>query len=379
MATTFPRVSPGDVITAAEWNQVLSALEDLYSQIGAVSTTAVAITGFMPPGTVKVGDQITVLGRNFQYSIGAQSLFFGGVQVNSFLVGSSDTQLVVNVPQLTNLPDQGESITVTAYNRTTSATAPLTVAPAPTSLSGGVPVSAVPFTGTANAGQTSDFAYVVTSNLGVTRSVNISATIVPSTLQGSIQLLNGPGGQPLGQLSLTPNVSVPVTVALALPAGTTGSFTLTVDAIDILTGSNLGSSAVSTYVVGQASQTDPNIQFGALRLTNFSPGQGNALSGSTITLPANSFATVQIVTSFKAAAEYSVTATLTNASGWQVTMVTPPPGQVLNFTQGVPPSTTVSFTVQTLASPAGGGQLQIQAQTQGQSKVASLGLNLATS
>ncbi len=381
MPTTFPRVNAGDVITAVQWNQVLAALEDIYSQIGTVSSTGVAITGFTPPGPVKAGDMLTILGRNFEYTIGAQSVFFGGVPINTYLLGSSDTQLVINVPDMANIPAQGQSVTVTVYNRTTSDSKQIEVVPPPVSLTGGVPVSGVPFTGTPTAGQTASFSFVVTSNLSTTRAVNVTATVTPASLQPFASVLNA-SGNPYGQLSLQANASVTAVVALAIPTTQAGSFTITVNAVDVATGTILGSSGTSNYTIGQQSQTDPNIQFGNITLAGFSTGQGNALQGNVVTLPASgsSFATIAVETTFLAAAKYDFTTSLANVTGWTVTMLNPPPpAQELDFSTGTPPVTTVVRFRIDAASPAAGSQLQMNAQTNGQTKTASLGFTLATS
>jgi hypothetical protein len=375
MAINFPTVSPGDVITAEQWNQVTAAIVDLYSQIGAVSNTQVAITGFMPPGPVKVGDQVTIQGRNFQYSIGAQSVFFGGAPINSFLLGSSDTQLVVNVPDPGNLPDQGQPVTVTVYNRSGSDSRQITVVPAPIPVVGSTPVSAVPFTGTPNAGATTKFSFVVTSNMSVARTLSVTATVSPSAWQGLVQMLT-PGNQPLGQISLAPNASTPVVVALAIPAGTANGtpFSLTVNVTDVGTGNVVGSSATSSYSVAQASQVDPNIQFGKFTAIG---GQLGALHGSTVTLAANTFTVLQVEVSFKAAAKYSVTAPLTSAAGWQTTMLDPPAGTPLDFTAGAPPTSTIRVRIDAQAAPTSGGQMQVVAQTMNQPLSTALGFTLA--
>ncbi len=381
MPTTFPRVNPGQVIRAADFNQVLAALEDLYSQIGAVSTTAVSITSFMPPGPVKVGDQVTILGRNFQYSIGAESVFFGGVPVNTFLSGSSDTQLIVNVPLLTNLPDQGQAVTVTVYNRTGSDSKQITVLPPPVLLQNGASVSAGAFTGTPTAGQTANFPFTVTSNLSQTRSITISATITPSSFQADLKVLN-PSMQTLGQISLAPNTSTSFIVSFVIPAGATGQFGISAIATDVETGTPLNTSAQSTYTIGQQSQTDPNIQFGTIKLINSAQGQGNAYSSAnnTITLPANSWVMMQVSTLFKGLGKYSVTATVgASATGWTSTLVYPGPGQVLDYSVSLPATATnLQFNVITGAGPLGSGQLTLQVQAQGQTTSNSVSFNVAS-
>ncbi|WP_438042904.1 hypothetical protein [Sorangium sp. So ce128] len=68
MATVFPRVRPGDLITAQQFNLLLDALEALASRVEKIEgeePTAVRIDAFEPPGQQEVGRNVTIRGANF--------------------------------------------------------------------------------------------------------------------------------------------------------------------------------------------------------------------------------------------------------------------------------------------------------------------------
>jgi hypothetical protein len=386
MATQFPRVKPGEVIQAQHWNSVVDAVETLLAQVGVGNSQNVVINGFLPPGPAVVGSLLTIQGQNFDFSVGATRLFFDGAQVSTFTLGSSDNQLVVNVPDPGNLPAQGRSVTVTVYNRYGNTQKQLTVLPIPVPLNGSVTVSPTPFTGSATiAPPPTNFPFTLSSGLSVSRTlvltptVNVQASGVnPQAWQNAVQILDS-NLQPIqaGQVTLVPNQSMTVFVSVAIPSTLPGTSTSTngtnfnvkLDAIDALTAANLGGSGAKTYVVGQASQDDPNIQFGLVAVGPVIPSQGNPQSGNTIKLVPNSTALVQVTTTFKVPTKYTVSVTPTNASGWTATLVAPQPSSssdpttgVLDFSAGVQPPVPVQFKLQTNGSPTSGGTLVFKAQ-----------------
>jgi hypothetical protein len=378
MPIQFPRVNPGDVIQASQWNAVLDAIENIYGQIGATVSNNVAITGFVPPGPVNVGDPLTIQGRNFDFTVGALRLFFDSVAINSFKLGSSDTQLLVDVPDVGNLPPQGRSVSVTAYNRYNNDQKFITVIPVPTPLTGTVSVSPVAFSGTPTAGQSATFPFVVTSGLSLSRILLLAPSVSVPAWQNLMQVLDA-NQRPIegGQITLAPNQNTSVFLSLAIPANTVNntSFSVKLDVIDTLTGSNFGSSGGKTYVVGQASQDDPNIQFNQISLVDFSPpGQTNVLNGTNITLKPQSTAIIRVVATFKAAALYTVSvATSPTTSGWTPTLTLPSNGQ-FDFRSGIPPAQNIQFSVQ---SGSAGGELVLRAQTQNQNLSTSVSFTLS--
>src|SRR5215831_4917180 len=120
MALNLKRVKPGDLITADVMNTIMDALDSLDSRIGGTTGTAVRIDHLEPSDTIQVGKDLKIFGSNFQYSIGGQRVFFDSFGVMAYKVGSSDSLLIVTVPDLGPLPSQGKLLTVTASNLTTS-------------------------------------------------------------------------------------------------------------------------------------------------------------------------------------------------------------------------------------------------------------------
>ena len=117
--SNFTPVKPGDLITANYFNQILSSFDSRISALeGATITSGAAvITGISPSGPVQVGQPLTVTGRNFGFSIGAQQVFIDTVQVNAFQAGSSDQQLVFIIPNsINNVPAQGRSAILSISN-----------------------------------------------------------------------------------------------------------------------------------------------------------------------------------------------------------------------------------------------------------------------
>lgn len=105
-------VNPGDLITAAWANDVVDEINTILAQLAAMgsppspppSTSGPPVlTTRSPTGDVHVGDSLTLFGQNFTpRHDGLTRVNFGGVQLTetSFLLGSSDTQLVFAVPNV---------------------------------------------------------------------------------------------------------------------------------------------------------------------------------------------------------------------------------------------------------------------------------------
>jgi hypothetical protein len=318
MTTQFPRVNPGDVITATQWNSVLDALEDIYSQIGdSTSQTGVAITGFLPPGPVQVGDALTILGRNFEFSIGAQRIFFGNVQINAFQPGSNDTQLKVLVPTIPGLPDNGQPVTVTAFNRTSNDQRTITVTPIPVPLSGFVDVMPGTTGVVPTGGGPAEYQFTLTSRMNKTATVAITSIL---DVGWSTQALDqNHVALPAGQLQLVPfqpatifvRVTGPANVALSTP------FTLTVN-VDA-GGANRGSSGPIAHAVGVPDVAqDPNIVI--------QQASSPALQGGIVVVAAGSFATLSVPVTFLATGGVNYTVSVSpvgTVAGWQVKLQNP--------------------------------------------------------
>ena len=95
-------VNPGELIEALEWNELVAAINNLDSRVSVLEQggtgLAPQITQVLPSGPVTAGDTIRIYGSHFDFLAGGQSVFFGKTRAVSFLGGSSDTLLIVMVP-----------------------------------------------------------------------------------------------------------------------------------------------------------------------------------------------------------------------------------------------------------------------------------------
>jgi hypothetical protein len=117
MATDVEQVKPGQVISSALFNSMMTRLADLEERVtdlenepgGTVPGDPVAITGFSPPGEVHVGEDMAILGRGFKFpamiagippnpSVPANTVMLGDVQITSFLFDSTINRLSFTVP-----------------------------------------------------------------------------------------------------------------------------------------------------------------------------------------------------------------------------------------------------------------------------------------
>src|SRR5215475_4775223 len=171
MAKLTDHVSPGQLISSSVMNLILDKISSIDDRVTALeggtgsATGAAVITGISPSGPIQVGQVLTVSGRNFGFSVGAQQVFIDTVQVNAFQAGSSDQQLVFVIPQtITDVPAQGRSATLSVGNGILpAAKQTIFLLPAFT-LSGGVDVNYVgPVTGAITPGQAATFQFTLKS------------------------------------------------------------------------------------------------------------------------------------------------------------------------------------------------------------------------
>jgi hypothetical protein len=387
MAIQFPRVKAGDVIQAQQWNAVLDSIEYLYGQLGTQVTSNLQITGFQPPGPVNVGDTISVLGSNFEYTIGAISVYFESVKVDNFLAGSGDSQLVVTVPQIPNLPPGGRLVTVTAYNRTSNDQKTITVMPVPLALSGFIDV--LPGTAAvAQPGTTADFQFTVNSRVNQTANFTVVAKIDQQGWQTQILAADKTPLQ-TGLISLVPFAPTQIYARVTVPAtaapNTPYSLTLNVSS----GGTVYGTTGPVPHTLGQAdAQQDTSIQIGQ---ASANPPSGLA-QGGTISAPLNGTVNLTIPTTFTLSpqAAYTVSIAPVGAlNSWLVKMNFPPgpvstaaqPASSATFTPALGSPQLLQLAVQPTAGASATGTLQLTIQRQGATTAATKNfpVTLATS
>lgn len=134
MSQQFTRVRPGDLITADMINKVIDQLGLLENRVTALEAVApggdaVVITGLLPSGPVSLGTELRIVGRNFGLP-GTNVVTIDNSDVSQFKAGSSDTQLIFNVPLLQGIPAQGKVVTLTVSNDIGFASTSMIVVPA---------------------------------------------------------------------------------------------------------------------------------------------------------------------------------------------------------------------------------------------------------
>src|SRR5215467_2347894 len=101
MANIPDHVEPGDIVKSVDYNLIVDVLHDLLNRVqlleGGVGGIGVAITSIVPAGDLRVGQEITIFGRNFGFAIGAQRVFFNSARATIFKTGSSDDKLIIQI------------------------------------------------------------------------------------------------------------------------------------------------------------------------------------------------------------------------------------------------------------------------------------------
>src|SRR6478672_4002847 len=114
-------VNPGDLITSLDWNDLIAAINALDGRVTTLESggtgQAPHITEVLPSGPVTEGDTVRIFGSNFDFVAGGATVFFGNTPIVGFLGGSSDTLLIVQVPdEVEGASDSGTALTLTVGN-----------------------------------------------------------------------------------------------------------------------------------------------------------------------------------------------------------------------------------------------------------------------
>lgn len=120
MTTPLDYVQPGDVISAADFNELIDTIKNLQARVSDLENTApgasgaVRINSLDPPYQQQVGRLLTINGSNFATPIidpatglPRNTVTIGGVVVPAAgfqLVGSNDLRLIVEVPASLDAP-----------------------------------------------------------------------------------------------------------------------------------------------------------------------------------------------------------------------------------------------------------------------------------
>lgn len=273
----LPNVDPGDLIRSTDWNALVAAINALEVRIaeleGGGPGRPPIITEVLPTGLVTAGDTIRIFGANFDFTSGGHSVFFGNTRAVTFFAGSSNTLLIVKIPdEVEGATEAGVSLTMRVGNLVGVATRAITIKAKPVVTSGGITFS---FKGTRpSPTPTENVQFFYDYDLKSTASQNLIVTLTPVAaiipplppnvpdpqLQTRLSVLDSDGSvRANNQVSLPEGATKTVSVRLSLPAGTNGvryNLTTTASAPGVADQSE----PLPPQQVGQATeQPDPTI------------------------------------------------------------------------------------------------------------------------
>lgn len=362
MALNLTRVKPGELIKADLMNQIMDALDALDAKIGATST-GVLISQLIPSDQIQVLQDLRIVGSNFQYSIGAQKVFFDNVPAVTYRLGSTDSLLIVQVPDLGAMPSEGRKVTVSVSNLTSSDSRQITVIPIPNPVSGPVKVDAgdpIPNPVAQNA--IADFPYTLTSGANLPATVTISATLAGVDWQNVIQILDGNKNLiPDGKLQLVPNIPTNTFVRInKVPDNTNNTaFSLT---LSVNSGGVTGTSGVISYTVGKKSGQDTSIHM---------PLVSPQITDGTLSVKAGRSQPVVFQLTVDNTDTYTISVGgVGDTTNWQFALNIPTPDQNSTTQRTLQIATTdvINLTFGVFAAASGaasGGQVQFQVQRKG--------------
>lgn len=397
MAQQINRVYPGDLITAELMNKIMRAIENLDERVtilesGVVDEDSVVITELIPPGPIKVLEELKILGRNFKFSLGAHRVFFNNTAVNTYKPNSSDTMLIVDVPEIPNLHEGGNWITVTVRNGISSDSRKIKVLPLPQPFFGNVIIER----GAADStpivdpspilpGKDADFVYTITSAANLPAVFDISTEISGPDWQNLIRILDSNKSIISSrEIFLNPNVPTKIFVRInPIPTNSTGTrFFLSVGAT---CGNVTGNSGIQNYTVGEV--PEPQDETIGIKFEEVKPD--TAISNNTIQLAENKIAHIILLATFRSIGEYDykVSATLIDpAKKWFLKLFDPTPDSddtpnigtlpVLVQEEGSMKSRTLDIAIQPKSGASLTGQVEFKIQRAGVTKPRTLRLNL---
>lgn len=387
MAQQLAHVRPGDLITARTFNVLIDVLNGALLRIealeaGTAPSTGLAITQMIPiSGPYRIGDDLEILGSNFQFGIGATRVFFNATQVFNLLPTSTDSRLQFVIPSVPGVVDGGTDVELAVMNQNETVTRSIRLFPRQNPLQGSVVVEYLSVDPQQiAAGQPATFRYRIesrTNNLATwTINPQIEVAANADAWNAQMRVLNGQSAElPARQLTLNPGGSEEFFVhILTVPAGSDGvDFGVTVNAGSANIG---GSSGARQFTVGQQAET-PDTTITLSAVPAFSQG---ALDGNTLTVSNEQPRVLAINAELTKAGEYQVFRQVLSGAGWTVN---PSGGALDSFTitdSDLSGDGTASRVLRYSVFPSGiarsAAQLRITVQRQGESLSQSIIVNL---
>lgn len=234
----LPNVDPGDLIRSTDWNSLVAAINALEVRVAELESGGPGgpprIDEVLSSAIVTAGDTIQIFGARFDFMVGAHSVFFGDTRAITFFSGSSDSLLIVRVPDVvTGATEQGTPMTLKVGNLVGVATRAITIRSKPIVVSGNIGLSfkATRPSQTPTAGVQFFYDFDLKSNASENLTVTIVPTIAATTplpagvppLQTLIAVLDSDGTvRADGQIALAEGATKTISLRLSVPAGTNG-------------------------------------------------------------------------------------------------------------------------------------------------------------
>ena len=278
---------------------------------------AMEIQAVFPSGPLHPGDAIEIRGHDFRFSQGATRVFFDAIRVDP-LPGSSDSKLLVKVPETLQVPEEGLRVALKVDNGVDEDSVTVTVLLREAPLSGRLDVGwssvdppELP------SGRPASFIYRITARLSRTADVGVTAFVEPAELRPGLELRDL-DGRPIEEL---PAMAIDEVREFAVHLDDVGAHTLTLTVV--AKAGDVAGADLRVFEPGaQPEQPDEHIAF---QVNSFSvqgtadPAMGTYdEASSTISLRATRIGTLNITGMFSEAGTFDRDLTLSaGATGWQ--------------------------------------------------------------
>jgi hypothetical protein len=310
-------VRPGDLIRAETFNAILLRLAELVDRVDRIEEQLGSGDGprivRITPDQPHVGDEMRIIGSNFDFTIGAFGVSFDGVSVSTFKPGSAENVLIFDVPNIP-VPEGGRAVTLRVVNRTTSTTRTIFVLPRvgppqPDQIDL-LPLGAVG-ADTPVAGQPFTLAFRLSSRSGRAVLLTLSATV--PELGVVPEFRDDAGLLPSPAVRVPAGGTVAFSLRLTVPAGAAAGTSFTVLVRADGPGLTVDSGILSFAVGAAAPASDPDIDAPTPDGVS-APAQ---LNGSSVTLPRGKNTELTVVTGFRRAGDYTFTVS-DATNGWRI-------------------------------------------------------------
>ena len=222
----FERVKAGDLITDDLMNRILDKLDSLEARVSKLEVvgpggSVVAITDIFPAGSLQIGQEVQVLGRNFVLPVTLNTVSVDGIIIQGFNPGSDNTRLIFNIPAIQGAP-KDVILKITNQNGRDFRTINIL----PSSLSGNIDVSWLSVTPqTITQNQPATFLYQLESRATAPAKFTISPVVSIPSWQSNLQVLDSSLNIiPSGQIELAPLQQKQFNIRInPIPDGTNGT------------------------------------------------------------------------------------------------------------------------------------------------------------